>query len=76
MQISDADTKRCVSVPALCEAIRREEEHKLLAQANTGGSDSAGKVKKKLRAGRKVAEGPERMDGRAGPRSDNLLISA
>ncbi len=63
-------------MPALREAIRREEEeHKLLAQANTGGSDSAGKVKKKLRARRKVAEGPERMDGRAGPRSENIVLS-
>lgn len=66
----------CDTVPALREAIRREEEeHKLLAQANTGGSDSAGKVKKKLRARRKVAEGPERMDGRAGPRSENIVLS-
>ncbi|KLO17156.1 hypothetical protein SCHPADRAFT_868685 [Schizopora paradoxa] len=70
----------CDTVPALREAIRREEEEQRMvtqatAHASGGGGDSAGKVKKKLRARRKVTDGAERMDGRAGPRSENIVLS-
>jgi hypothetical protein len=55
----------CETIPALREAIRAEEE------ANTG----LGTGGKKRRARGRVSEDGEKVDGRAGPRSENIVLA-
>jgi len=55
-------------VPSLREAIRAEEEAQALA--NAAGSRS--RSKKKSRG--KKAEQAEKIDGRAGPKSENIVL--
>ncbi|KAF7327982.1 BHLH domain-containing protein [Mycena kentingensis (nom. inval.)] len=61
----------CESVPALQEAIREEE-----AAAAARSAPDASKAKRSR--GRKTADDggpPEKVDGRAGPRSENVVLS-
>ncbi|KAF9267971.1 hypothetical protein L218DRAFT_854748 [Marasmius fiardii PR-910] len=62
----------CETVPALREAIRQEE-----TQQTSGVDGSKGSVKARRGRGRgKVDEGTgEKIDGRAGPRSENIVLS-
>ncbi|KAF9466609.1 hypothetical protein BDZ94DRAFT_1157805 [Collybia nuda] len=60
----------CECVPALREAIREEEE--TAAAANERG-DQAGKRKPKVPKGRD--NDGDKIDGRAGPRSENVVLS-
>ncbi|KAF9478312.1 hypothetical protein BDN70DRAFT_860292 [Pholiota conissans] len=77
----------CETVPALREAIREEEEAERRTRAiagngghngsNGGGGGRAGGGRKK-RSGKKGAldeKDKDRMDGRAGPRSENVVLS-
>ena len=57
----------CETVPALREAIRAEE-----ALAASEG-DKAGKTKKKGRR-KSMNEAGEKVDGRAGPKSENVVL--
>ncbi|KAG5652162.1 hypothetical protein H0H81_006047 [Sphagnurus paluster] len=61
----------CECVPALREAIREEEE--ALAAANDGRNGSSAKRKGKVAL--KGKDGEEKVDGRAGPRSENVVLS-
>ena len=54
----------CETIPALREAIRAEEE-----ASNTGPGG------KKRRARGRVSEEGEKIDGRAGPRSENIVLA-
>ncbi|PFH47853.1 hypothetical protein AMATHDRAFT_151129, partial [Amanita thiersii Skay4041] len=70
----------CETVPALREAIKEEEEReaesrvRALNSKSTSGRGGAGsKVKRNTR--KKEADGGERIDGRAGPRSENIVLS-
>ncbi|KAJ3714073.1 hypothetical protein C8R42DRAFT_646482 [Lentinula raphanica] len=59
----------CETVPALREAIRAEEEAQMTSDPNGSG--------KKLKRGRraKIDDGTgEKIDGRAGPRSENIVL--
>lgn len=58
----------CETVPSLREAIRAEEEAQALA--NAAGSRSRSKKKSR---GKKV-EQAEKIDGRAGPKSENIVL--
>ena len=58
----------CETVPALREAIRIEDEAQAAANAAGGRSRS----KKKSRS--KKSEQAEKIDGRAGPRSENIVL--
>ena len=62
----------CETVPALREAIREEEEQERVL--NGGGAS-----RKKTRAKKGAKDGDERerdrLDGRAGPRSENVVLS-
>ncbi|KAI0058661.1 hypothetical protein BV25DRAFT_1772796, partial [Artomyces pyxidatus] len=61
----------CEAVPALREAIRAEEE-----AANAGGSSNGGSGSGKKRKSRgKVGDDGEKVDGRAGPRSENIVLA-
>ncbi|RDB26356.1 hypothetical protein Hypma_006774 [Hypsizygus marmoreus] len=65
----------CECVPALREAIREEEEA-TSAAANEGsgrGSSTSGKNRKSKTL--KGKDGDEKIDGRAGPRSENVVLS-
>ncbi|EEB86673.1 hypothetical protein MPER_16289 [Moniliophthora perniciosa FA553] len=63
----------CETVPALREAIRLEEE--VQANAQNGAGKAHGKAKRGRGRG-KVDEGTgEKVDGRAGPRSENIVLS-
>jgi hypothetical protein len=53
----------CETIPALREAIRAEEE------ASSGGPGG-----KKRRARGRIGEDGEKVDGRAGPRSENIVL--
>jgi hypothetical protein len=60
----------CETVPALREALREEEA------SSTNGEGCMDKGKGKLKRGRvKVKMDGEKMDGRAGPRSENVVLS-
>lgn len=74
----------CETVPALREAIREEEEEARLnaTQAAAGLANSKGKAAGKKRASKKKDGedgGPtsarDKIDGRAGPRSENVVLS-
>ncbi|KAJ3732512.1 hypothetical protein DFJ43DRAFT_1072913 [Lentinula guzmanii] len=59
----------CETVPALREAIRAEEEAQLASDANSNGK----KPKRGRRA--KLDDGTgEKIDGRAGPKSENIVL--
>jgi hypothetical protein len=65
--------KLCETVPALREAIREEEE----AAAEGGSDDRAGGANGKGRGKRGRGRGKdsgEKVDGRAGPRSENVVL--
>jgi hypothetical protein len=55
----------CETIPALREAIRAEEE----------ASSGLGPGGKKRRARGRVSEDGEKIDGRAGPRSENIVLA-
>ena len=55
----------CETIPALREAIRAEEE----------ASSGLGSGGKKRRARGRVSEDGEKIDGRAGPRSENIVLA-
>ncbi|TFK70329.1 hypothetical protein BDN72DRAFT_896572 [Pluteus cervinus] len=61
----------CDTVPALREAIRVEEEE-MEQQAAVEGKSSGGA---KRRSRKKVEVDGEKVDGRAGPRSENVVLS-
>lgn len=62
----------CETVPALREAIREEEE----AEARMGmGPGSSGKPSRSKRKKRDDLEREKLADGRAGPRSENVVLS-
>ncbi|KAF5372783.1 hypothetical protein D9615_010111 [Tricholomella constricta] len=65
----------CECVPALREAIREEEE--ALAAANDGNTSRNGvaTAKRKGKMAVKGKDGEEKVDGRAGPRSENVVLS-
>ncbi|TEB04021.1 hypothetical protein FA13DRAFT_1750749 [Coprinellus micaceus] len=74
----------CETVPALREAIREEEEEARLnaAQAAAGLANSKGKAAGKKRASKKkdgedggLTSARDKIDGRAGPRSENVVLS-
>lgn len=74
----------CETVPALREAIREEEEEARLAaaQAPAGLATSKGKAAGKKRAAKKKdsdegagTSARDKIDGRAGPRSENVVLS-
>ena len=64
--------KLCETVPALREAIREEEEGlDGTCDENTGGSSGKGRGKRGRGRGK---EPGEKVDGRAGPRSENVVL--
>ena len=74
----------CETVPALREAIREEEEEaKRAAAANAAGlgnGNAKGKAAGKKRSSKKKdggedGGGKDKIDGRAGPRSENVVLS-
>ncbi|KAG6865967.1 hypothetical protein C0991_009969 [Blastosporella zonata] len=65
----------CECVPALREAIR-EEEDAMAAADNSSSSRSANATgKRKSKSTAKGKDGEEKIDGRAGPRSENVVLS-
>ena len=67
----------CETVPALREAIRLEEEEIVRAQTEAqADSVTVGKSKRKARTkrGTNTGESGEKTDGRAGPRSENVVL--
>jgi hypothetical protein len=62
----------CETVPALREAIREEEEQERMSNGGSG-------TRKKPRTKKGAKDGDERekdrLDGRAGPRSENVVLS-
>lgn len=62
----------CETVPALREAIREEEEQERMSNGGSG-------TRKKTRTKKGAKDGDERekdrLDGRAGPRSENVVLS-
>jgi len=68
----------CETIPALREAIRLEEEayshpNRNAAYGNGNGRSAAGSKGKKKARGRFGDDG-EKVDGRAGPRSENIVL--
>ncbi|KAF9533892.1 hypothetical protein CPB83DRAFT_413766 [Crepidotus variabilis] len=62
----------CETVPALREAIRAEEaEAAVLAERGAAGGGGGGRRRRKKAAGK---EEKDRIDGRAGPRSENVVL--
>ncbi|KAI0045856.1 hypothetical protein FA95DRAFT_1452525, partial [Auriscalpium vulgare] len=61
----------CEKIPALREAIRAEEEANS-AGAGSGSMNGPGR-KRKTRG--KVGDDGEKIDGRAGPRSENIVLA-
>ena len=62
----------CDSVPALREAIRLEEEAGSSGSGN--GQAAAGSKGKKKSRGKLLNDDGEKVDGRAGPRSENVVL--
>ncbi|KIM84325.1 hypothetical protein PILCRDRAFT_818670 [Piloderma croceum F 1598] len=62
----------CDSVPALREAIRLEEEAGSSGSGN--GQAAAGSKGKKKNRGKLLNDDGEKVDGRAGPRSENVVL--
>ncbi|PPQ91707.1 hypothetical protein CVT25_012848 [Psilocybe cyanescens] len=69
----------CEAVPALREAIREEEEAERNLRSAINGNGNAVAQRKKSRGKKNGKEGEEkekdRLDGRAGPRSENVVLS-
>ncbi|KAG6878448.1 hypothetical protein C0992_008125, partial [Termitomyces sp. T32_za158] len=64
----------CECVPALREAIREEEEA-LSINDNGFNKTSNAAGKRKAKSALKGKDGEEKVDGRAGPRSENVVLS-
>ena len=62
----------CETVPALREAIRLEEEDSSSGSGN--GKAAAGSKGKKKSRGKLFNDDGEKVDGRAGPRSENVVL--
>ncbi|TFY61045.1 hypothetical protein EVG20_g7206 [Dentipellis fragilis] len=62
----------CETVPTLREAIRAEDEANAAAAAAGASVSSAGSKKRKTRT--KSSDDGEKIDGRAGPRSENIVL--
>jgi hypothetical protein len=62
----------CESVPALREAIRLEEE--AASNGSGNGQAAAGSKGKKKSRGKLLNDDGEKVDGRAGPRSENVVL--
>ena len=62
----------CETVPALKEAIRKEEEEAAATSTNTGSGSSRNPTRKKK--GKNASDDGEKIDGRAGPRSENIVL--
>lgn len=65
----------CDCVPALCEAIREEEEAAAAERSDSVGVPGQQGKLRKGKAAMKGRDGEERVDGRAGPRSENIVLS-
>ncbi|KAF8181325.1 hypothetical protein BJ912DRAFT_614228 [Pholiota molesta] len=65
----------CETVPALREAIREEEEAERQAARAGGGGAQRKKSRKKGARDGEERDARERLDGRAGPRSENVVLS-
>ncbi|KAI0321772.1 hypothetical protein OF83DRAFT_1046993, partial [Amylostereum chailletii] len=63
----------CETVPALREAIRAEEEAGPTGAVVTAAAGGVSGVKKRRTRG-KVGDDGEKVDGRAGPRSENIVL--
>ncbi|KAG6857411.1 hypothetical protein H0H87_004773 [Tephrocybe sp. NHM501043] len=65
----------CECVPALREAIREEED--AIAAANDSSTSKPANVpgKRKAKSTVKGKDGEDKIDGRAGPRSENVVLS-
>ncbi|KAG5647349.1 hypothetical protein DXG03_000417 [Asterophora parasitica] len=64
----------CECVPALREAIREEEEAMAAANNSSRNGPSAA-TSSSRRKGKAAVKGEEKIDGRAGPRSENVVLS-
>lgn len=62
----------CETVPALKEAIRKEEEEITTASVNAESGPSRNSLRK--RKAKNSNDDGERIDGRAGPRSENIVL--
>lgn len=62
----------CEAVPALKEAIRKEDEEAAAMLANAGSGSSRNAVRKKK--AKNTNDDGEKIDGRAGPRSENIVL--
>ena len=62
----------CESVPALKEAIRKEEEETAAMLENAASVSSRNAARKKK--AKNVVDDGEKIDGRAGPRSENIVL--
>ena len=62
----------CETVPALKEAIRKEEEEAATMFGSTGSSSSRNSARKKK--SKNDTDDGEKIDGRAGPRSENIVL--
>ncbi|KAG6821339.1 hypothetical protein H0H93_000200 [Arthromyces matolae] len=65
----------CECVPALREAIREEEEALTAANVSSLSKTSNASGKRKAKSTIKGKSGDEKLDGRAGPRSENVVLS-
>ncbi|KAH0585357.1 hypothetical protein H2248_008596 [Termitomyces sp. 'cryptogamus'] len=65
----------CECVPALREAIREEEEALAVVNDNSTPKSSNAAGKRKAKSAFKGRDGEEKIDGRAGPRSENVVLS-
>ncbi|THH27366.1 hypothetical protein EUX98_g6823, partial [Antrodiella citrinella] len=64
----------CEVVPALREAIRAEEESLAAAEEEKASFKSRGSSRKKGKGKAAKDDGPAALDGRAGPRSENVVL--
>jgi len=62
----------CEAVPTLKEAIRKEEEEAAAMLTNAGSGSSRNAARKKK--AKNTNDDGERLDGRAGPRSENIVL--
>jgi hypothetical protein len=64
----------CDTIPALREAIRLEDESSNGASGSGNGRHAAGSKGKKKTRGKLLCDDGEKVDGRAGPRSENVVL--
>jgi len=62
----------CETVPALREAIRKEEEEASTTLSNAGNGSLQNSTRKKK--AKNTLDDGEKIDGRAGPRSENIVL--